>query len=71
MRNGNEAERHGSRLPLTAIVPPVPISNTGQQKTFKKPIRCFHNVVVFNPEKPVKQVLLSSFSQVKRAKSEK
>lgn len=67
MREGNEAERHGSRLLLTAIVSPFPISNTGQQKTLKKPIHCFHNVTVFNPEKPVKQVLLSSFSQVKKS----
>lgn len=37
----------------------------------KNLFRCFHNVIVFNPEKPVKQVFLSSFSQVKRAKSEK
>lgn len=35
MREGNEAERHRSRLPLTTIVSPFPTLNTHQHKTFK------------------------------------
>lgn len=68
MREGNEAERHGSRLPLTTIVSPFPILNSHQHKTFKKNLLPAFTIIVFNTQKPG---IISFFSQVKRVKSEK